>query len=251
MSFTSLRDKAVSGHAAKLARIQRAEGGAVERHAKRMAAETVHDSDDDEDKQLIKKGIGQHDSQLHPGKHTKLHLRRGGAAIAGALAKPRLDRPHRARGGAAKGKGKGKGTHVNVIVAPQGGHPGVAPPAAGGMGPPPGAAPRPPIAPAAPPPPMGMPPPGAGPSMGGMPPRPPLMNPGMPMRNKGGRVRKHGGGEIGEEESEHFPAKGVEHERYGAKSGMGRLEKQKYAKKDSIKGEKGSGLKHHRHGGKA
>lgn len=82
----------------------------------------------------------------------------------------------RARGGRMH-KGKGA-THVNVIVAPQGGH-GAAPP----MAPPPqlaGLAPKPPMAPPMPPPgpPMGGPPMGGG----GPPGAPPMM------RKRGGKV---------------------------------------------------------------
>jgi hypothetical protein len=82
----------------------------------------------------------------------------------------RLDRKY-ARGGRAKGH-----THVNVVVAPQGGKEPVPVPVGGGMGAPPMAPPpRPPMAP-----PMGG-PPGAGGPPGG----------GMPMRAKGGRVPSH------------------------------------------------------------
>jgi hypothetical protein len=117
------------------------------------------------DKAMIRKAIGEHDKQLHHGEHTKLHL---------------------ARGGAAK---HGKGTHVNVIVAPQGGGMGGPPrpvpvpvPAAGGApaaGPPPGMGG----------PPMGRPmmPPG-----GGMPPGGPGMRP--PGMKRGGGVKKRADG---------------------------------------------------------
>ena len=93
-----------------------------------------------------------------------------------------------ARGGAAKG-GK-KGTHINIMVAPHGGH------AVGGA--PGGMPPHPPGPPMPPPGPPGMPPPGAmpPPGMGAGPPPPPGMGgppPGMPMRNSGGRVYKRGG----------------------------------------------------------
>jgi hypothetical protein len=105
----------------------------------------------------------------------------------------------RAAGGRAKGGGK-KGTHVNVIVAPQGGDPRPVPIPVPSGAPPMGAAPpmppRPPMPPGAP---MGMPPGMAGAPPMGMPPRPPGM------MNRGGHVkgaRKHrdmGGGADGDE----------------------------------------------------
>lgn len=54
-----------------------------------------------EDKALIKKAIGEHDKQLHGGKHTKLKLATGGN-VHGGKSHGRLDK-------------KGRG-HVNVIV---------------------------------------------------------------------------------------------------------------------------------------
>lgn len=90
----------------------------------------------------------------------------------------------RARGG--RTKSKNKGTHVNVIVAPQGGAPGAGAPA--------------PVAPVLPPPAAAMPPPRPpmGPPMGGAMPPPGLMGapgapggmpPGvMPPRARGGRL---------------------------------------------------------------
>ena len=104
-----------------------------------------------------------------------------------AMSKP----AERARGG----RTKGKGTHVNVIVAPQGGAGpmgGAMPPPVLPVGGPPGMPPgAPPMMPPKPPmagPPMGgaMPPPG----MGGAPGAPGGMPPGlMPPRAKGGRVK--------------------------------------------------------------
>lgn len=95
------------------------------------------------------------------------------------------------------GKKKKGGTHVNIMIAPQGGH--NQPP----MAPPVSAMPMPPPMPKGPPPgmppggPPGMPPPGAGgppmggPMGGGMPPPPGAMPPGiMPPRERGGRVMK-------------------------------------------------------------
>lgn len=97
-----------------------------------------------------------------------------------------------ARGGAPKAKHGRKNTHVNVIVAPQGGGgppPGALPiarppmmgaPPPGGL--PPGGPPRPPMAPPAggPPPGLGAPPGVAGPPPGG----PPMLGP----RKRGGRT---------------------------------------------------------------
>lgn len=167
------------------------------------------------DKARIERAMAQHDSQLHAGKHTRLHLKDGGCAEGSANA-IRLDRPGRARGGMSPlGGGKkkssksGKGNHVNVIVASGGGEkerPVPVPvPAAG-----PAAPPKPP-----------MPPPGAGPAgpggppMGGppgMPPRPP-----MPMRARGGATeacQPHGKGLA-------FKMKA------GSSGGLGRLAKAK------------------------
>ena len=107
-------------------------------------------------------------------------LKTGGRANGGIIS--------RARGGRAHGKGK-HGTHVNVIVAPQGGGAGAAPPPMPMRPVPPVIAGPPPGAPPMPPPGAGG-PPGA-PPMGA---RPPMMPPGgppmMPPRAKGGRVHK-------------------------------------------------------------
>lgn len=168
--------------------------------------------DREEDKRQIdhevRKAFGQHDTQLHDGKKTRLKLRRGGVA-EGESTRHRLDR---ASGGRARKGGKGH-TSVNVIVAPQGGagagaagglpgtmpHPPIMPPAGppmGGAGPlPPGAMPpgmMPPRPPMMPPPGAGGPPP---PGMGGPPPGlPPGMPPGMPLRKRGGRIGRDRGG---------------------------------------------------------
>lgn len=114
-------------------------------HAMLMRA--GYHSDAAADKSMIRKAIGEHDKQLHGGEHTKLHLARGGAA-----------------------KHKKGSTHINVIVAPQGGGMGARPvpvpvPAAGGapMGGP-GMA-RPPMAP-----PMNVPPGAMPPGVSGRPP---------------------------------------------------------------------------------
>ena len=114
--------------------------------------------------------------------------RKRGGMLCAKDGSPLGDVPGRARGGRMKHHGKGA-THVNVVVAPQGGgappmmapHPQLAALAAGAHppmgGPPPGG------------PPPGMPPMGAGPP--GMPP-PPGGGPGGPpppmMRARGGKV---------------------------------------------------------------
>lgn len=158
MSHAELRKEAEKMHASKV----RAMGGSI---------------DEKEDKKLIAKAIGQHESHDHPGeKKTRLTLASGGL-VDGNKAKARIDR--RAMGGTApkKKSSAGKGTHVNVIVAPQhsGGGPGVPMSMTRpgmGVAPPPGAmAGKPPMM--GPPPggpPMGPPPGAGGPPMGG--PRP-------------------------------------------------------------------------------
>lgn len=129
-----------------------------------------------EDKRMISKAVHEHESAMHSGKPmTKLKFKSGGA-VDGEAAKSHLAK--RARGGSTPKKS----THVNVIVAPQGGgmHPPMMPPAQ------PMAPPHPPMAP----------PPGGGQPM--MPPRPPMAPPGaggMPppgMRPPG--TMKRGGG---------------------------------------------------------
>lgn len=117
-----------------------------------------------EDKSMISKAVHEHESAMHGNKPmTKLKFKEGGA-VDGEAAKSHLAK--RARGGKT-GKSK-KSTHVNVIIAPQGGG------SAGGMTPaamPPRPAMAAPAAmPSAPP---QMPPrmPMAGPPGGGMPPQ--------------------------------------------------------------------------------
>lgn len=130
-----------------------------------------------EDAKMIKTAIREHEDHEHGGKHTAIKFKSGGP-VEGHEARKNLAR--RARGGST---GK-KGTHVNVIVAPQGGmHPPMPMPAAGPAMPPPRPAAPPPPAPAmAQRPPMA--PPGAG---GGMMP-PGARPPGMMKR--GGGVQK-------------------------------------------------------------
>jgi hypothetical protein len=155
---------------------------------------SVH-SDAKEDGRMIERGVGEHESHMHPGKaKTKLHL---GDGVEGEKGRHHLAK--RARGGST-GKKHGS-TKVNVIVAPQGG---------GGGGPPGMASPiaaRPPMPPPAAPPP-GMAPPGM---MPGGPPRPPMAGPPGGMMPPGaGMMRKRGGG---------IP------EQAGGGSGLGRIEK--------------------------
>lgn len=102
----------------------------------------------------------------------------------GGVAKPRMDRPGRARGGRSP---KSKGNNVNVIIAPQGGVPGL--PVAGGPGPM-SMVPKPPMPMAGPP---GGPPPMPPPGMG--PPSMPHANGGRTYA-KGGAVKKRADGGI-------------------------------------------------------
>ncbi len=108
----------------------------------------------------------------HVGKHADAAQDK--RMISGMIHKAERERgekeTHFARGGmpGASPKGKHAGTHVNVIVAPQTGHPGAGGPP-GGMP----VAPRPPHA--TPPGAMGAPPPGG--------------LPGQPMMHRGGRTR--------------------------------------------------------------
>lgn len=153
-----------------------------------------------QDKKMVRSAFGEHDDQLHHGKHTRLNIAEGG------MAESRLDqRPRRARGG--KSGSHKHGTQINIAVAPGGRQP--PPPPGAGAAPPPGAAAPPPHPPMAPPPgamppphpPMGgpppgaMPPPGMGPpGMGGPPPGmagPPVRPPGM---RRGGRAMTAGAG---------------------------------------------------------
>ena len=53
------------------------------------------DGDETQDKQMVSEGIGQHENHLHGGKHTTLHLRRGGPA--------KEDGEHYAMGGMVPG----------------------------------------------------------------------------------------------------------------------------------------------------
>ena len=128
-------------------------------------------SDDAEDKALVKKGVRQHETQEHGGKHADLKLK-GGGHIKGGKPGFHPGRKSRAGGGAvddaqalAKGgkvKGKPGIGKVNIVIAHPGGGPGA------GAVPPPMAPPHPMMPPPKPP----MPPPGAGP--GGPPGGPPM-----------------------------------------------------------------------------
>jgi len=134
----------------------------------RAAGGRVHE-DEVADRKLFGKMIKEHDEASRK--------------ADGGKPKHRLDR--RARGGPVKGKGA---THVNVIVAPQGGTgvpPGAALPA--GAAPPVPAMPPPrPAMPAVMPPGVGMPPPQAGLA-------PPGALPPGAIRHAGGRTYKKGG----------------------------------------------------------
>src|SRR5215467_7260058 len=137
MAHNEFRREAIRTHGEKLNRlVGRAVGGSAT-------------GDRAQDERMIKRAFGEHDAQLHGGKHTKLKFADGGGVDDADRGAVRRDR--RARGGSAGGKRGGKGTHVAVIVAPQGGGgpgPGlpIAPP--GGLAAPP---PRPPV-PVGPPP---------------------------------------------------------------------------------------------------
>jgi hypothetical protein len=174
-----------------------------------------HESDSDRkaDIAMIKRAIGEHDEQLHPGHHTRVTLKRGGFADGG-MAANRMDQ--RSRGGK-----KHPTSQTNIVISPPA-HPPMGPPMGG---PPIGLPPRPPMAaPAAMPPrPPMAPPPGGMPGgmpMGGAPGMPPGLPPGMPpggmpprpMIKTGGAARNGKGGEGAD-------FKG------GAGGGRGRIEK--------------------------
>lgn len=131
-------------------------------------------------KHYAKGGMAKHSDEAEDRKLIKSLVKKASLKAEGGMAKHRMDRPHRAKGGRVK-KGNAK-TIVNVIA---GGHPasGAVPPGPP-MGPPPMG-----VAPAAPPmpPPMAARPPMAPPTGVGGPP------PGMPLRARGGKVHKpHG-----------------------------------------------------------
>lgn len=195
-------------------------------------------ADTAEDKRMIKRALGEHDRQLHPGKHTRLTLRNGGAE-EGMASVRRLDRSGRADGGrSGRKKSSGKGSHVNVIVAPGQSQPRPVPvpvPAAG-AGPGLGGAPVVPPRPMMPPPAAGA--PGLGPP-GMVPPgvvRPPV--PGMV-----GPMMRADGGRSGTEGNDAARAHAVGGKRSGkagngskltagARSGEGRLQKEKMPQED-------------------
>lgn len=146
------------------------------------------EEDERQDERDIAHGVHEHEDALHHGERkTKIKLKAGGH-VEGEAARHHLGR--RARGGPT---GK-KGTHVNVIVAPQGGgdRPPMGGPPTAMAPPPPRPAPAPPMA-APPPRPAMAPPPGAGmmPPGGGM--RPP----GMMKRGGGVKHRASGGANDG------------------------------------------------------
>jgi len=192
MAHAELRRDSREHHHAKIGRIVgRAHGGVTE-------------SDTRSDEAMIRKAIGEHDRQLHAGKHTKLKFRRGGHVEDGEKSS-RVRHDRRASGGKTGGGGKGKGPHVAIVIAPHGQQqPGA------GMGAGPGlpTAPPPPPPPPPPRPPMmppGGPPGGApggmagGPPIGAMAPRPPGLPPGagppgLPIRKHGGRMKYEEGG---------------------------------------------------------
>ena len=142
--------------------------------------------DEQQDRNLIRRMLQEHEQQEMKVEGTLKHRKRGGRvdamrdalAVSGKPARERMDKPARARGGKVKSK---KGVNVNVIVAPQAQQ--HAPLPAGGpagIPPPPVAGPRPPI-----------------PGVGGppMPPGGPPGGPPMPMgpRHIGGRAYAAGG----------------------------------------------------------
>lgn len=212
-------------------------------------------ADRDEDEALIKKAMGEHDAQMHGGKHTKLKLRKDGGAVEGESAKPRNDRLTRAEGGGAKRSPKH--SQVNVIIAgghgnpaggdamahpmmpPMGGppiHPPMMPPGA----PPPGPPMMPPPGPPGPP---GMPPGGPPPGMGGPPgmPRPPMAPGGIPPRKHGGAIGRKHGGSVSDNSSTEASRKKEQMGPYARKSGGGVGSLDGKAPRAIGVGEKGSG----------
>lgn len=79
--------------------VRRARGGSIEGEADKASDATI-----------VRKGVGEHEDQLHGGKHAKLRLKRGGH-VKGEKPMERLDK--RARGGRMHGKGQPK---VAVVV---------------------------------------------------------------------------------------------------------------------------------------
>ena len=194
--------------------------------ARRLAGfKSGGNTDEVQDKKLIKKAFRQHENAEHGGKHSELHLKKGGYAKkkrGGSMSvsdgslegtRPVGGRLARKHGGNA---GKGK-MNVNIIIAQK----------------PEGAALGSPMAnPPMPMPPPGMPrggmPPGAGggmPPAGGPPPgMPPMPPPGAPgpMGMPPGIIGRKSGGKVG-----HRSYKSVKDMDAGAGGGEGRMEKLK------------------------
>jgi hypothetical protein len=182
-----------AGYGSRGGHLGRADGGAA---------------DDAEDRSMVRSGVGQHESAMHPGRpKTRLRFQEGGS-ISGEEAPPRHDSRSR------RGHGEGRAPRVNILIhsSPHphpgasamdqgaGAGPGAPPPPAPPGSPPPGMPGMPPHGGPGPlPPNMGLPqgtPLGAGPGgplppgLGGMPPRPPGMA-------RGGRAGCDEGGRTG------------------------------------------------------
>jgi len=209
--------------------------------------------DKEQDAEMIRSALRQHENAEHGGKHERIKLADGGTAD-GPMG---MDRADKAPRGKAGGKGKDGKNHINIMIAPRGPSQPVPIPVGGPGGPGgPGAAqphpmPPPPPPPMAGPPGGGMPPgmpPGAPPPRPLPPPSPGPMPGGMPMmRKRGGRARHdndetdtNGAAEDGMFEANYHRRQNAESEKAkrgggvgrgradmsaGAGSGEGRLEK--------------------------